>query len=306
MYGDDTTFVKNFIPGTRQVLSFFSKYEQHDGRLKNAPYWEFTDWAEAPGWHIGIAPVGKDGSSAILDMQLLLAYQNAAALEASLGKGWIASEYSTKAAILKKAILANYWHRGKMVFADTKEQDLYSQHANALAILAEIVTGTDATLLANKILHDKTLVEATIYFKYYINWALRKAGLGNTYLDQLQIWKDNLNQGLTTWAEVSDIPNSRSDCHAWGSSPNIEFFRTVLGIDTDAPGFAAIKIQPHLGSLKNIGGEMPHPKGRIKAQYSQENGKWKINIELPPNTPGKLIWRNKSFPLKPGKNAMVL
>jgi hypothetical protein len=60
-------------------------------------------------------------------------------------------------------------------------------------------------------------------------------------MNWLDIWKDNLANGLTTWAEISDINNTRSDCHAWGSHPNIEFFRTVLGIDTDAPGFKAIK-----------------------------------------------------------------
>ncbi len=306
MYRDDTVFVKSFLPGTRQVLSFFSKYEQKDGRLKNAPYWEFTDWADAPGWHIGIAPEGKDGCSAILDLQLLIAYQNAIALERKLGKKWIANEYAAKAANLKKSIVASYWNKNKGLFADTKEHDLYSQHANALAILAEVISGKEATALAKKILDQQALVKATIYFQYYVNWALRKAGLGSTYLDQLQIWKENLNQGLTTWAEVSDIPNSRSDCHAWGSSPNIEFFRTVLGIDTDAPGFAAIKIQPHLGDLKSIGGEMPHPKGKIKAHYSNEKGRWNINIELPQHTPGTLIWENKTIPLKSGKNVIIL
>ncbi len=34
-----------------------------------------------------------------------------------------------------------------------------------------------------------------------------------------------------------------------GSHPNIEFFRTVLGIDSDASGFSKIKVEPHLGSL---------------------------------------------------------
>ena len=179
------------------------------------------------------------------------------------------------------------------------------QHANALAILTGVISGKEATALGGKILHEKTLVEATIYFKYYVNWALLKAGLGNNYLNQLQIWKDNLNQGLSTWGEVSDIPNTRSDCHAWGASPNIEFFRIVLGIDTDAPGFAAIKIQPHLGNLKSIGGEMPHPKGKIKTTYNYENGKWNIAIEIPQKTAGKLVWEDKSYALKSGKNLFV-
>ncbi len=56
------------------------------------------------------------------------------------------------------------------------------------------------------------------------------------------------NVGLTTWAEIDDLNRARSDCHAWGSSPNIELYRIVLGIDSDAPGFSKVKIEPHLGA----------------------------------------------------------
>jgi len=33
-----------------------------------------------------------------------------------------------------------------------------------------------------------------------------------------------------------------------------------------------------------------------------ENGKWKIEIDLPFATSGNFIWQGKSFPLKAGKN----
>jgi len=82
-----------------------------------------------------------------------------------------------------------------------------------------------------------------------------------------------MNMGLTTWGETSDVNNTRSDCHAWGASPNIEFFRTILGIDSDAPGFTKVKIEPHLGIIKSIGGEIPHPNGKIKVKYELKNGK---------------------------------
>ena len=106
--------------------------------------------------------------------------------------------------------------------------------------------------------------------------ALIKAGLGNDYLKWLDKWKENIEMGMTTWAEISEIDNARSDCHAWGSSPNIEFFRTVLGIDTDAPGFKKVKIEPHLGDLKNVNGKMPHPNGVYFSKLSideVENGR---------------------------------
>jgi hypothetical protein len=56
--------------------------------------------------------------------------------------------------------------------------------------------------------------------------------------------------GLTIWAEMPEP--SRSDCHAWGASPNIEFYRILLGIDSYAPGFNKIKIAPSLGELKEV------------------------------------------------------
>ena len=111
---------------------------------------------------------------------------------------------------------------------------------------------------------------------------------------------------MTTWAENYDVDNSRSDCHAWGSSPNIELFRTVLGINTDAPGFTKVKIKPCLGALQKAGGEIPHPNGKISVQYERKNGKWEIEIHLPGNITGVLIWKNHPFSLKAGENKVTL
>jgi len=166
----------------RQVLWFFSNYQQADGSLKNVPYWNFTDWAEAKGWKHGIPPIGKNGNSAILDLQLLIAYQEAAELEKSMGMKEYALMYEREVVRLKNTIQKKYWDAGSKLFADTPEKDVFSQHANSLAILGQLVTGTEALQLANKILSNKTLTEATIYFKYYVHQALTKAGLGDAYL----------------------------------------------------------------------------------------------------------------------------
>jgi hypothetical protein len=108
--------------------------------------------------------------------------------------------------------------------------------------------------------------------------------------------------GLTTWAEISDLEHNRSDCHAWGASPNIEFFRTVLGIDSYAPGFRKIKIEPHLGNLKNASGEIPHPNGKVAVEFVLDKAIWKIKIELPQKTSGVFVWKGKLYPLNAGEN----
>ena len=302
MYRNDPSFVKQFLPGERQVLQFFGKYQRRDGSLKNAPYWEFTDWCEGKGWISGMPPFGKDGSSAALDLQLLWAYQIAAKLEGNLGMKAFSDEYKRKAATLTETIKRKYWDNTRQIFADTKEKNYFSQHTNTLAILTNIITGEKAKQLALKIVGDTVMTRATIYFQYYVNQALRKAGFGNLYLNRLGIWKENLANGLTTWAEISDINAARSDCHAWGASPNIEFFRTVLGIDTDAPGFTKIKIEPNLGSLTRVSGSIPHPKGEIKVSYNlDQNGKLDAVISIPKGTSGVFVWKGKPHVLKAGE-----
>lgn len=306
MYRSDSDFIKDKLVGQRAVLDFFSRYQGPDGSLKGTPYWNFIDWVGGKGWDFAMPPKGSDGNSAILDLQLLLAYQWAAELEANMGMPGYAVLYRQKAGQLKQTIQNKYWNPTRKLYADTKEKDVYSQHANALAILAGVVNKQDLPAVCRNLLTDNSLVQCTIYFKYYLHQALVKGGLGNDYLQWLDVWRDNIRMGLTTWAEISDLPNSRSDCHAWGSSPNIEFFRTVLGIDSDAPGFRKIKIEPHLGSLINISGEMPHPNGKVAVAYAFEKDKWRIEIVLPGKTSGVLVWKGKKYQLKAGENLVVI
>ena len=307
MYRGDINFIRKQLPVTRMVLQFFEQYQQKDGSLKNVPYWNFTDWVSNKGWNAGIAPFSKDGSSAALDLQLLMAYEVAASLEKQIGMSSFADIYTKHISQLKQSIQTNYWNASKQLFSDTKEKLSYSQHCNSLAILTDIINGTAATALAQKMISDTGISKATVYFRYYLHRALDKAGLGNKYLDMLGKWKENLAMGMTTWAEIDDINRARSDCHAWGSSPNVELFRIVLGIDSDAPGFSKVKIEPHPGQLKNIAGYMPHPKGKISAEYKQaSSGKWNFSIQLPEGITGVFIWKGKQHALHGGNNSFEL
>jgi len=302
MYRGDDEFIKNKLLGERGVLDFFSKYQQADGSLKDTPYWAFVDWAGNLWGEVK----DKDGSAAIYDLQLLLAYQWAAEMEAKIGLQDYARIYTQKAAQLKTTIQHKYWDPAKNLYADTKEKTGYSQHVNALAILAGMVSKTDMPAVANGMLTDKSLTQCSVYFKYYLNQALVKAGLGNDYISWLGIYRENIAMGLTTWAEYSDVNTSRSDCHAWGSSPNIEFYRTVLGIDSYAPGFSKIKIEPHLGILTNVSGEIPHPSGKVTVSYLLVKNKWQIKINLPQTTSGIFVWKAKTYVLKNGDNSFVM
>lgn len=305
-YRGDSAFIRRQLPVARMILDYFSRYQQKDGSLRNVPYWNFTDWVDDKGWNAGVAPIGKDGASAAQDLQLLLALQAATQLEQQTGMTAFVSQYAARISQLQQTVRSKYRDRARNLFADTREHETYSQHCNALAILTGVVNGKEATQLANSLLADTSLSKASVYFRYYLHQAIDKAGLGDRYLSLLGKWRENLQMGMTTWAEMEDVNRSRSDCHAWGSSPNIELFRIVLGIDSDSPGFEKVRITPHPGSLKNLTGSMPHPKGEIRVSYHQQpGGNWKVEIDLP-GVAGKFFWKGKAYPLTAGHNSFTL
>lgn len=302
MHGKDNTFLKTKLLGSRQILNYFISYIAEDGSLKNVPGWNFTDWV--PDWRMGVAPMAEDGSSALMDLQLLLALQSAVILERSEGSEEFAVLYEKIARSLEQTIRDKYWDESRKLFADTPLKDKFSQHANSLAILAGLVTESTAFEMGKLMLSDTTLAPASIYFKYYLHLALAKAGLGDNYLNWLDIWRKNIDLGLTTWGETSEVETTRSDCHAWGSSPNVEFFRIVLGVESDAPYFKKVKITPNLGSIEKIGGEIPHPSGKVVVNYRQTRKGLQAEINLPGDVNGSFVWKGKSYALKGGSNKL--
>ncbi len=300
MYGKDPEFVKSKILGSRQVLNYFITYLRSDGSLKNVPGWNYTDWV--PEWRFGMAPSAEDGSSALLDLQMLHAIQSGIALEEYAGRSEFVKLYSEIEEQLINTIKRKYWDESRGLYADTPNKDVFSQHANSLAILAGIVDDNDLKNIGQQMLADTSLAPASIYFKYYLHLALNEAGFGDQYLDWLDIWRKNIELGLTTWGETSQVETTRSDCHAWGSSPNIELYRIIMGIQSDAPNFKKVKIEPQLGDINKIAGTMPHPDGTISLDYSRSGNELIATITLPENITGTFIWNGKEIALKGGEN----
>lgn len=306
-YGKDPDYIRTFLPGMRQVLSFFENYQTRDGSLKNSPYWNFADWVDSTGWSGGTPPISKAGFSAILDLQLLWAYQLAAKLELAEGLPSMGNYYQSHARQLKKIIRNRYYSKRKQLFADTDELLSFSQHANALALITGCFLPAEISVVTKALLEDSTLTQASIYFRYYVDLALRLNGKGDAYINRLGSWTNQLAMGLTTFAEIPDVTHNRSDCHAWSASVNIEFFRTILGIDSDAKGFAKVIIRPHLGNLNQISGTIPHPQGLISVNYHKtERGIWNMQVQLPGMVSGKFLFKGKRLPLHPGANSFNL
>jgi hypothetical protein len=173
-----------------------------------------------------------------------------------------------------------------------------------MAVLVDLISPSQQKVFVEKVIAEQNLSQCTFYYRFYLHQAMKKAGLGERYLEMLGPWHDMLKLGLTTFAEKPEP--TRSDCHAWSASPNYDLLATVCGIEPDAPGFKSIRITPHLGSLQWVKARMPYPAGEITVHLLRQ-GKTGLTGEviLPEGVNGKFLWNGKMQTLKAGKQAIA-
>ncbi|MBD0260306.1 MAG: hypothetical protein ICV83_31710 [Cytophagales bacterium] len=174
-----------------------------------------------------------------------------------------------------------------------------------MAVLTDAVPAAEQPALLERVLSDQSLIPAQIYFKFYLVQALKKAGLGDRYLDHMQPWENMIAQGLTTFAETDQ--DARSDCHAWSASPSYDLLATVCGIEPADVGFKTVRIAPNLGRLPEVSASMPLPAGEV-AITLRRKGKGGITgeVTLPPGVTGIFTWNGKTMPLQPGRQKVNL
>ena len=308
MHRDDPQFVKSFLPGIDAVLNWHEKHIDSNDMLGKTPWWNFVDWAWKWDTNKGIGGVPESdaqGRSSILTLQYVYALNYAAQLNDAFGRKYFADHYRKLADSLKKSTYKLCWDDKRGLLADTPDKTIFSQHANILAVLVDLVDPNKQQTLMEKVVSEKDLIQCTFYYRYYLVRAIKKVGLGDRYIEMLQPWRDMLKIGLTTFAENPEP--TRSDCHAWSASPNYDLLATVCGIEPAEPGFKSVKIEPHLGPLTWVEGKMPHPLGEISVRL-ERNGKTGIkgSITLPPGLTGKFFWNGKSVTLKPGPQSVAL
>jgi len=308
---DDPEFIKSFLPGIESVLGWFTgKIDKETGLLGKVEYWNFVDWAIEWAWNndkgIGGVPEGgfRDGNSSILSMQFAYAAQMAAELFRYYGQPEKADKYSEIARKLTKSVYENCWDESHGYLSDTPAKKAFSMHAQIFGVLTNTIPENDQKAFVLRFMNDKSLIQPTMYFRFYLTQALKKTGLADHYLETLGLWNEMLGKGLTTFAENPDP--ARSDCHAWSASPDYDFLATVAGIRPGTPGFKTVEIGPALGKLTFIKGQMPHPAGMITFELKRSgNDGIKGEIVLPEGLTGILKWHGKSIALT-GKTEIEL
>ncbi|WP_405410700.1 alpha-L-rhamnosidase N-terminal domain-containing protein [Maribacter sp. Asnod1-A12] len=297
MYKNDDEFVKKFIPGMKTVIDWWIDKVDDNYMPANMEWWNFTDWAK--GYKNGIPPGADDGYSTSVALQFVKTLQDAAQIFGDLGYQEEAIKYLDLAKKISDSVLRNCFVKEKGMLAETPNKTQFSQHTNIMAILTDAIPKENQKALMQKILDDKSLIQTTIYYKYYLFEALHKSGLGNKYQNMLDSWTNQLDQGLTTFAEKDIEP--RSECHAWSASPNYHFLKIIAGIYPVESNFKKIAIAPNFGDLNEITAKMPHPNGEIQVVIKKDaKDRLKGFVSLPKGSSGIFIYGKNQLELNAG------
>jgi alpha-L-rhamnosidase len=283
-------------------------------------WFNFADWTD--GFMVGSPPGVDLGHSALVSLNYVYALERASELFTYFGLldqderlNTRALEFRKQADRTRRAVYNFCMDFPKGMLADvpvdeTEQHSLYkkgihSQHTNIFGILTGAIPEDDQKDIMEDVLKDRSLIPASIYFRFYLFEALKKVGMEDEYTGMLGSWERMLENGLTTFQEGDS--KDRSDCHAWSASPLYHFLTLVAGISPAEPGFRSVLIRPSLGDLKEIEASMPHPQGMIEVSLERK-GKEGITgtITLPGDLKGWFQWNGEEVKLVPGSQEIKL
>jgi hypothetical protein len=307
LYRPDPQLARDSLPGTRAILDWFATHEQSDGLLDTLPWWSFIDWVTKGE----IPTYDSNGESCVTTLQYLGALNDAADLEKGLGDPHLAARYQDRAAHVRSGLYEKCWNDFRGLLADNPEQKNFSQQANILAVLYDVVPPSPEHARQQEVLRRMLAIDpgttpggvlsASYYFRFYLARALEHAGLADEYLNSIEPWRKLLALHFSTWPEVPG--NTRSDSHAWSAHPIYDLLTLVAGIEPASPGFATVHIAPHLGALTSLKASYPHPQGMIEVEYHRQGDGLNATITLPGTLTGSFVYEGKDWwPLKPGVN----
>lgn len=185
-----------------------------------------------------------------------------------------------------------------------------SKQANALAVLAGMA---DAGAVNQRILSQDPYSGLSTFYGYYVLQARAQAGDYQGCLDLIRnYWGGMLDRGATTFWEGFELewlrdsgrideltPAGKKDlhadygdycyvglrhslCHGWAAGPTAWLTEHVLGLAPAEPGFARVRVSPHLGDLQHAEGALPTPHGLLKVRHEKrKDGTVATEIDAP-------------------------
>ena len=275
----------------RRVTATFDNLRYREAK-DDGGFWNFGDWV--PTWTWGVPP--GDSRSAVHQLTLILAHL---ADTHTLNKKLVKVEERRPADIPGfKWSLAQGQHAKvenglvQLLRDPTKSS---SEHAEALYRIGLDMSGLPVPPWPTEALAAANAAKCTYYFSYYKHLAMFGGqNSPQTYMELLAPWKEQIENGLTTFAENPEP--TRSDCHAWSAHPILGFFQIVAGVTSTAPGWKKACIAPNPGDLNRFAARIAHPDGDLSVCFEDQ----RFVVDSP--VPFEFRWEGKSHNFEAGRH----
>lgn len=299
----DLKTVWDCLDGIRSTLRWFEKHENKQGLLEALPYWQVVDWVKEWKEPFGYPPGAKDGISTIINLQYAYALRCC---------GWLCGEagedgagYEKKAEAICRTIAKDCWCEERGLFLDRPGGQEVSELGQAWAILSGAADERQRERIGAQLLAgDVDLAKATLYGRFYVFRALRRAGKYAEAYVLFDLWKEMAETDLTTWPEEPWL--ARSFCHAWACAPLYEFTAEILGVKPLKPGFAKVIIEPEPSGLSWVKGKIPTPHGEIGVSMVQEGECLKLELAIPSEIEAVVVWKDRQMEVPEGGGICLL
>ncbi len=301
---DDPAWVRDRLPAVRGVVGAFLDAVRREprGLVPPMPGWHYVDGT--PGWENGVPPDASVEPTSTTNWNLVATLRRVAALERAFGEPAYAGVDAAAADALAARVRDAFWSEERSLYADNLRRTAFSEHAQALAVLAADAgpggAGEAERELLGRVLDGDPLPVRTGFFSSHLLFeACRAVGRVDGFFDRLDAWYGLAGLGLHTTPENGEP--TRSDCHGWGCHPLFFARSLVLGVRPAEPGFRSVLVEPRLGPLRHAEGSVVHPRGRVEVGLERSGDTLTGRVVLPDGVRGTLRLGGEDLPLPPGR-----
>lgn len=290
----DKALVAELAPSVDRLLAHLRTYRGANGLISEAPNYMFMDWIKVDGYNLHHPPpvIGQGYFTALYYQGL----KDGAAIARLAGDTAKAAKYDNEARSLATTFNDELWDEDAGLYRDGKpfqnhqplvhylpaDRDIvtHTDQVNIFAVLYGLASPERSREIMNRLLsHPRLNVQP--YFMGFAFDAEAAVGLWDRYAwAQMQQW--HLNTETKTFREMWF---NGDWSHTWGGSPLVQMSSRVLGVTPGEPGYAVVRIAPHLAGLEWAKGVVPTPRGDVGVDWKQVPEGPQLTVSSPAQMP---------------------
>ena len=297
LYSGDTATIKVLLPAAEKLMSLLHSNTNSLGLLDQPPYAYWLDHALND----------RRGANFCLNGHYLGALEDFAQI-----LGWLNEQgeevYQARADLLRKSLRIHFWDNEQKLFSDAlingERSDMFSEHANAMALAMNIATTVQVESIAKQLLtsDDHNFIKrksgmtmVTPAMSYFLHKGLCNHG----YIEEsFLMFRERFDRMLapntngTLWEEwwldgtgrsgTMQKGRTRSDAQTESAFPPALFAEYLLGIRPVMPGMQKIELFRSHSGLRQVEGTIPSPEGKLFVRWNlYEDGGGELEVEVP-------------------------